>query len=65
MGTKVSALHGGEGGCRGVQLGQPCVQPSKTIEKYRHRGKKKKENLTFCSTSTTISADDTNERVTR
>lgn len=64
MGTKVSALHGGgEGGCRGVQLGQPCVQPSKTIEKYRHRGKKK--NLTFCSTSTTISADDTNERVTR
>lgn len=41
MGTKVSALHGGEGGCRRVQLGQPCVQPSKTIEKYRHRGKKK------------------------
>lgn len=65
MGTKVSALHGGEGGCRRVQLGQPCVQPSKTIEKYRHRGKKKKENLTFCSASTTISADDTNERVTR
>lgn len=34
-------------GCRGVQLGQPCVQPSKTIEKYRHRKKKKKKKFNF------------------
>lgn len=46
MGTKRAT-----GGYRGVQLGQPCVQPSKTIEKYRHRGKNKKENSTFCSAS--------------